>query len=58
VERFNKAIRNPCPLTETQEMILQGEFDYFEKNKERMQYTKFRKQGLFIGSGMVEGGYG
>ena len=30
--------------------------DYFEKNKERMRYDKFRRQGLFIGSGVVEAG--
>ncbi|MFO8056119.1 MAG: ISKra4 family transposase, partial [bacterium] len=30
--------------------------DYFEKNQERMRYDKFRRQGLFIGSGVVEAG--
>jgi hypothetical protein len=30
--------------------------DYFEKNRERMQYAKFRQQGLFVGSGVVEAG--
>jgi hypothetical protein len=29
---------------------------YFEKNRERMRYDKFRKRGLFIGSGVVEAG--
>jgi len=29
---------------------------YFEKNQERMRYDRFRKQGLFIGSGVVEAG--
>jgi len=29
---------------------------YFEKNKNRMRYGQFRKQGLFIGSGVVEAG--
>lgn len=29
---------------------------YFEKNKDRMLYDKFRKKGLFIGSGVVEAG--
>jgi len=29
---------------------------YFEKNRERMRYDRFRKQGLFIGSGVVEAG--
>jgi len=30
--------------------------DYFEKNRERMQYAEFRRQGLFVGSGVVEAG--
>jgi hypothetical protein len=56
VERVMEAIRNLCPSTETQEKFLQGEIAYFEKNKERMRYAEFRKQGLFIGSGVVEAG--
>jgi hypothetical protein len=32
------------------------EADYFEKNQNRMRYPKFRKQGLFIGSGVIEAG--
>ena len=30
--------------------------DYFERNRNRMRYPKFRKQGLFIGSGVIEAG--
>lgn len=30
--------------------------DYFEKNAERMHYADFRRQGLFVGSGIVEAG--
>ena len=36
--------------------ILNTEADYFERNKERMRYPKFRKQGLFVGSGVIEAG--
>ena len=32
------------------------EINYFETNKERMRYPKFRKQGLFVGSGVIEAG--
>src|SRR6267378_1872561 len=28
----------------------------FDRNKERMRYPKFRKQGLFYGSGVIEAG--
>jgi len=30
--------------------------DYFERNAARMRYPHFRKQGLFVGSGVVEAG--
>jgi hypothetical protein len=30
--------------------------EYIQKNRERMQYGKFRQKGLFIGSGVVEAG--
>ena len=36
--------------------ILRTEADYFERNKQRMLYPKFRKQGLFVGSGVIEAG--
>ena len=32
------------------------EADYFERNAERMRYRKFRRQGLFVGSGVIEAG--
>jgi hypothetical protein len=35
---------------------LRTEAYYFGDNKERMRYPKFRKQGLFVGSGVIEAG--
>jgi hypothetical protein len=32
------------------------EADYFEKNAERMRYPRFRRQHLFVGSGVIEAG--
>lgn len=32
------------------------EADYFERNTERMRYPKFRRQHLFVGSGVIEAG--
>jgi hypothetical protein len=32
------------------------EADYFESNAERMRYPKFRRQHLFVGSGVIEAG--
>jgi hypothetical protein len=56
VEKVIEAIGNLCPSGKEQEAILEGERAYFEKNKERMRYEDFRKQGLFVGSGVVEAG--
>jgi hypothetical protein len=35
---------------------IRSEADYFERNVKRMQYPKFRRQHLFIGSGVIEAG--
>jgi len=32
------------------------EANYFANNKERMRYPKFRQQGFFVGSGVIEAG--
>ena len=41
--------------TKVQEEV-RAAMDYFHKNAERMRYADFRKQGLFVGSGVVEAG--
>jgi len=35
---------------------IRTEAEYFEKNAERMRYPKFRRQHLFVGSGVIEAG--
>ena len=35
---------------------IRTEADYFERNTERMRYPKFRRQHLFVGSGVIEAG--
>jgi hypothetical protein len=35
---------------------LRTEADYFERNAGRMRYPKFRRQHLFVGSGVIEAG--
>jgi len=35
---------------------IRTEADYFESNAERMRYPKFRRQHLFIGSGVIQAG--
>lgn len=56
VEQVIEAIRRLRVCTEEQKGVWAGEMAYFEKNKERMRYEDFRRQGLFIGSGVVEAG--
>jgi len=48
-----RATRTPNP--ELAEKI-RVEADYFERNAERMRYPKFRRQHLFVGSGVIEAG--
>src|SRR5258708_21012830 len=35
---------------------IRTESDYFQRNAERMHYPKFRRQHLFVGSGVIEAG--
>jgi hypothetical protein len=56
VEKVMEAMDSLSPGTQEQEKILKTERAYFEKNKERMRYEDFRKQGLFVGSGVIEEG--
>jgi hypothetical protein len=35
---------------------IMAELHYLDENKERMRYADFRKQGLFVGSGVIEAG--
>jgi len=40
--------------TEEQIDKVRVEYNYFTQNKKRMQYQNFKKQGLFVGSGVIE----
>jgi hypothetical protein len=44
--------------TERQELAedIETEANYFERNAARMRYPKFRRQGLLVGSGVIEAG--
>jgi len=35
---------------------IRSEADYFQRNAKRMRYPKFRRQHLFVGSGVIEAG--
>jgi hypothetical protein len=56
VEEVIKAIRRLVVTTPEHKEIAESEIAFFEKNKHRMRYADFRKQGLFVGSGVVEAG--
>ena len=56
VEAVIKAITHLSAPTKEEQELLEKEIGYFEKNKERMRYDDFRKQELFVGSGVVEAG--
>jgi hypothetical protein len=43
-------------VTTTPPEEVQRELDYLERNRTRMDYRHYRKQGWFIGSGVVEAG--
>ena len=50
------AIQKLSPATEHEKDICDKTIGYFQKNKDRMKYAEFRRQGLFVGSGVVEAG--
>ncbi len=56
IEKLVGALRSiPSTNPEVAEKI-RTETDYFERNAERMRYPRFRRQHLFVGSGVIEAG--
>lgn len=56
IEKLVSALRSiASPHAEVLEK-LRTESDYFERNAARMRYPKFRRQHLFVGSGVIEAG--
>jgi len=56
VETIISQARRSLPEDPDLKKTAQAEIRYLDKNKERMRYTEFRAQGLFVGSGVVEAG--
>jgi Uncharacterised protein family (UPF0236) len=56
IEKLVTALR--CLIGTNPELAekIRTEADYFERNRERMRYPKFRRQHLFVGSGVIEAG--
>lgn len=56
IEKLVTSIRSfSSDNSEVSEKI-RTEADYFERNADRMRYPKFRRQHLFVGSGVIEAG--
>ncbi len=54
IESLVQQLRSfPAPSIEAA-VLLRVEADYFERNRERMRYPDFRRQKLFVGSGVIE----
>lgn len=56
VEKILYQARKRLPLQGQLRKSAEQQIGYFEDNKQRMRYAEFRKQGLFVGSGVVEAG--
>jgi len=56
IEKLVLAIRSIHSTNPEVADKIRTEADYFERNAERMRYPKFRKQHLFVGSGVIEAG--
>jgi hypothetical protein len=56
IEKLVLAIRSIHSTNPEVADKIRTEADYFETNAERMRYPEFRKQHLFVGSGVIEAG--
>jgi hypothetical protein len=56
IEALVKILRDSPPTPEELAKTVRNEADYFARNADRMRYTDFRAQALFVGSGVVEAG--
>ena len=56
VEAVVTSLRRLRPQDRTGKDQTGKAIDYFQTNRQRMRYADFRRQGLFVGSGVVEAG--
>ena len=56
IEKLVAALRSIQSTNAEVAEKIRTEADYFERNAERMRYPKFRRQHLFVGSGVIEAG--
>jgi hypothetical protein len=56
IEKLVLALRSIVSINPELVEKIRTEVDYFERNAARMRYPKFRRQHLFVGSGVIEAG--
>jgi hypothetical protein len=56
IETLVTALRITQTTSAEQAEMIRREAEYFEKNAERMRYADFRRQHLFVGTGVIEAG--
>ncbi len=56
VEAVVKKLRAVSTDSEPLKELIENEAAFFERNTERMRYARFRRQKLFVGSGVIEAG--
>jgi hypothetical protein len=56
IEKLVSSLRSISSSNPELRETIRNQADYFEKNAERMRYPEFRRQHLFVGSGVIEAG--
>jgi hypothetical protein len=58
IEKLSAALRKLTEANRNPELAkaIRIEAEYFDTNRDRMRYPQFRKQNLFVGSGVIEAG--
>ncbi len=56
VEKIINEARMRLPVDAENRKKAEAQLNYLNDNKERMRYAEFRRQGFFVGSGVVEAG--
>jgi len=56
IDAVVRSLKRLRPFGSEEKEVIRKTIEYFKKNRRRMRYDEFRKQGLFIGSGVVEAG--
>jgi len=56
VKKVIMSIKRLKATSEEQREVCRREIQYFQNNKDRMHYDRYRRDGLFVGSGVIEAG--